>query len=1125
MQQIADWLEKLGLGQYAQRFAENGIDVSVLPELTDEDLDRLGVLLGHRRKMLRAIAEINRAELVAERARRHDAERRHLTILICDLVGSTALTARLDPEDMSAVIDAYHAACARITLSYDGFLADFRGDGILAYFGYPRAHEDDAERTVRAGLDIIAAVARLETRAREPLSVRIGIATGIVVVGDLGGEGKLREHAVVGDAPNLASRLQTLVEPNTVVIAESTRRLLGDLFCLRDLGQHELKGIGEPVRAWAVEGPSAPNSRFEAVRPTGLSDLIGREAEMDFLLDRQRLAWKGEGQIILISGEPGIGKSRLAAALADRLARQAHTRFRYQCSAYHANSALRPVIDALERAAGFKAEDAPGRRLDKLEALLASSTTQVHAVAPLFAALLSIPFGDRYPQPVFSPAQQRRRTLAALLDQLEIHARRQPVLLLIEDAQWADDTSLELLDLIVERARQLPILALVTSRPEFEPPWAGLANVGTLALDRLNRENVERIVTHVANGRALPTEVLKQIVAKTDGNPLFVEELTKAVLEADILVELPDGYRLDAPLPPLAIPETLQDSLMARLDRLHSVKQIAQVGATIGRDFSYSLIRAVIPRDETVLKHALTELEQAELVYRHGEPPEAVYSFKHALVRDAAYESLLKRRRQQLHGQIARTLEEKFSDVVMSEPEILAYHFTEAGFIDLATNYWLKAGNRALSCSANGEAVKHLRRGIELTRQSAQSPERVRKELDFYLALGPAVAATEGDAAHETSRVFSRARELLGDAGTLKEQMTILWGTYLAHSMRAEHTAALEVTQQFSALALKHDHPGVSALANRFMGQTLHYMGAFVEARVHLERTLALCATNPEAIATYRRFGVDDQVNTLSMLASVLLLLGCPEQSAAAAERAEKRARAIGRTFTTALAFTNMAVLGTMGGDPQRALAQADEAISLGVDNEFAALVRRARFFRGSLLAQAGDLQLGIELMRSALAAADSNSEWNRRTLYLCHIASAHASLGQPEVGLALLDEAVQQTEATSERFFEAELYRLRGEIRLSLGEKGAAEAELQRALTIARQQQARWWELRAATSLARHWHDEGRYVEAISLLEPIYIWFVEGGDTPDLKDAKLLLDQLNTMSRRQMGDDRRYRV
>ncbi|UPK31098.1 AAA family ATPase [Bradyrhizobium sp. 195] len=1114
--EIRTWLRGLGLGRHESLFIANAIDCDVLPQLTELDFEKIGIPLGDRKRLMSGISALppSPPSPVRNAAVAPYAERRHLTVMICDLVDSTALAARLDPEDMGAVIDAYHAACARITRSYDGFLADFRGDGILAYFGYPIAHEDDPERTVRAALDIVAVVARLETRAGEPLAVRIGIATGMVVVGDLGGEGKLREHSVVGGAPNVAARVQALVEPNTVVVADSTRRLLADIFDLRDLGAHQLKGISTPVSAWVVQGLLASKSRFEAVRPAELNHLIGRDSELEFLLERQDLAWAGEGQIVLISGEPGIGKSRLATALTERAGKhRPHLQFRYQCSPYHANSALHPVVEQLERSAGFKAEDTAEKRLDKLESLLALRGPEVEIVAALFAALLSIPFEGRYPALQLSPAQQRRRTLAALLDHFEICSRKQPILLLIEDVHWADNTTLELLDLIVERARLLPMLVLVTFRPEFEAAWTGLSNVRSLTLGRLNPDEVKGVATQVANGRALPTDVIKQIITKTDGNPLFVEELTKAVLETGFLVEDQDRYQLGSPLPPFAIPETLHDSLMARLDRLHSVKEIAQIGATIGRDFSYCLIRAVVTREETRLQQSLSELEQAGLIFRQGDLPDAVYTFKHALVRDAAYQSLLKRRRRQLHAQIAHVIEQEFQIAAVNDPEILAHHFTEAGLLEQATDYWLKAGKRALSRSSNAEAVKHLARGLELIQQLRSSSQRDRKELDFYLALGPAVAATEGDAAPETSRVFSRAGALLGESATLEERMTILWGNYLAHSMRAEYSTALEDARHCLALAAEYDHPGVSVLATRFIGQTLHCTGAFADARNHLERALSLCSTNPATISTYRRFGVDDAVNSLAWLSSTLLVLGYPEQSATMVEQTETLARTRQQSFTTALALGNIVIMGIIGGDAQRALAHADEAISLSVEHEFAAIERRARFFRGALLAQAGDVQAGIDQMRSALAATYRNSERGRRTLYLGHLALAHAKLGEPEVGLRLLDEGVQLAQTTGERFFEAELYRLRGTINLGLGRSDQAEAELRRSLAIARQQQARWWELRTSICLARHWINEGRYFEATSLMNPVYTWFIEGRDTPDLQDAKTLVEELNSVS------------
>jgi class 3 adenylate cyclase len=788
--------------------------------------------------------------------------------MFCDLVDSTALSARLDPEDLREVIAAYHRAVAESVAGFDGFVAKYMGDGVLVYFGYPRAHEDDAERAVRAGLGIIDAVGHLDVKSVK-LQARVGIATGLVVVGDLIGEGSAQEQSVVGETPNLAARLQTFAEPTAVVIAAGTRRLVGDLFEYRELGAVEVKGIAAPVPAWQVLRPSAVESRFEALRGSALTPLIGRDEEVDLLLRRWARAKSGDGQVVLISGEPGIGRSRVTAALAERLHAEPHIRLRYFCSPSHQDSALYPFIDQLGRASEFARDDPPASKLEKLGALLARAAPLDEDLA-LLADLLSLPGSGRHPLQNLSPQRKKERILEALIRQLEGLARQQPIVMVFEDAHWIDPTSRELLDLIVERVRSLPVLLIVTFRPEFQPPWTGLPQVSMVALNRLDRRDRAALVEQIAGDKALPNEVVDQIANRTDGVPLFVEELTKSVLESGLLREDRDRYVLDRVLPPFAIPTTLHDSLMARLDRLASVRLVAQIGAAIGREFSYTLLREVSRLPEGELQAALARLVASELVFQRGTPPDAVYTFKHALVQDAAHGSLLRNLRQQLHAQIAEALETQAPELIDSQPELFAQHYAEAGLVENSVACWGKAGHRSAARSAMAEAAAQLQKGLDQISLLPDTAERRRQELEFCSALGAALQAVKGYAAPETGQVYARARELWEQLGSPAQFLQIPYGESVYHLFRGELDLALRFAEDLLSLSRQRNDSAGLVLGHNSSGCNLMFKGKFGLSRSHLEAGIALYHPISHRSLTHQT-GIDPKLVSQAHLGIVLL--------------------------------------------------------------------------------------------------------------------------------------------------------------------------------------------------------------------------------------------------------------
>jgi class 3 adenylate cyclase/tetratricopeptide (TPR) repeat protein len=1117
---VAGWLRKLGLEQYEPAFRENKIDSEILPKLTAEDLKDLGVSsVGDRRRLLDAIASLRgEAMLPAEgidpvgaaargESGRSGAERRQLSVLFCDLVGSTALAARLDPEDMSEIIGTYHRCCTEQIGKAGGFVAKYMGDGVLAYFGYPQAHEDDAERALRAGLTLVESVPKLRAGRDAALQVRVGIATGLVVVGDLIGEGDAQERGVVGETPNLAARLQELAERGQVIISQSTRRLAGGLFEYRDLGAVALKGLAYPVQAWHVVGTSTVQSRFEAQHEARLTPLVGREEELELLMRRWRQAAAGEGRVVLVSGEPGIGKSRLIAELQERLQAESHTRLRYFCSPHHTDSAFHPVIAQLERAAGLARQDPPHIRLEKLASLLDPGSDRDLSVQ-LLAELLSIPSADRYPPLNMTPQRQKEKTLEALMRQLEALARSVPVFMVYEDAHWIDPSSRELLDVTIERVAAMSVLLIVTFRPEFQPPWVGQAHVTTVTLNRLSRREGATLVGQVVGNQAIGDDLVAEIVERTDGVPLFVEEMTKAVLEA--------GGREDrarvvsgAPLPLPAVPPTLHASLMARLDRLGTAaKEIAQIGAVIGREFSYELLASVANRSDAEVQAALDRLSEAGLVFRRGLPAKANLLFKHALVRDAAYSSLLRGQRQQLHARIAASLENQFPEVATMQPEVVAQHCVEAGSIEKATSYWLRAGQRAAQRSATTESVAHFTKGIDALARLPAAPQRDRQELRFRLALGPALIATRGWNSAEAEASYRRALTLCEELGEQRDRFDALWGLWLTVGTSDLRPAQTLVTE----LSLIADRLGDNAFrlqAHHAGWATFSFLGELERARDHMREGLRIYDPEKHKDHALNYGGHDPGVCAKGQDSVALWLLGYPDQAARSADEAMALAQSLKHIPSLAHALLwKCAICDVARRDQESARQCSNRLLALATEQGLALYLAVGTIVRGWTLVHQGSIADGLAALRHGYGRyCDINKLFRPYFGAVC--ADALLFANEMDHGMNVLTEAVHLAGETHELFWLAEMLNLRGKFFLLTHRKIEAEESYRRAYDIAQGQNARSLQLRAATSLARFWRDEDRRAEARDLLAPIYGWFTEGFDTPDLMEAKEILDTL----------------
>ena len=1096
---VRGWLEAHGLGSLAGLFEENLIDEEALLELTDSDLIELGLALGPRVKLRGALKDLQRQGWEGLRADAmpssqakpaQAAERRQLTVMFVDLVDSTGLAGKLDPEDMSAVLRTYQDTCAGAITRFDGHVARYMGDGILAYFGWPQAHEDEVAQAVRAGLAITDAVSHLPQPEDLPLAARVGIATGWVVVGDLVGDEEAQERVVVGETPNLASRLQGAAEPGQVVVSEGTRRLLHARFDLEDLGEHEFKGIEQPSRVFAVVSERTVESRFEATSEA-LLPMVGRDHELGLILERWDQASSGHGQGMLLVGEAGIGKSRILRALLDALSEQKHMRIRFQCSPYHVDSALWPVVQQVRFTSGITASDSAGERLDKLETTIGIAGGEDREFAQLIEGLMSAD-GVRPPGSLdLTPEVQRARTLEGLVRWLRLLADRQPVLVVLEDAQWSDPTTLEMIDQALGVLAGSAVMILLTSRPDRQPELGGHAHVTHLALNRLGPRSIEAMVRELNPDKELSPEVVESIVARTDGVPLFAEELTKTVLE----------------IGETEVPASLHDTLMARLDRIPEAKSVAQIASCIGREFGYRLLSMIadVPTDE--LDDSLDTLISAGLIFGRGSPPVAQYRFKHHLVQDTAHESLLLSQRKATHQRIAEALEHEFEGQHDREPELLARHLTEAERFEEAIPYWEEAGKLSVQRSANIEAIGHLSVALDLLNQLPSTGERDEQELRLCSEIAGPLMATKGYGAPETVRNFEQVQRLADQVGDTTLLFPILYQQWLSPIISGDPAEAIKVARRFVSLAEQGSDSGLILMGQRILGISLFEMAETPTARDALVRVRDLYDRSEHAELRFR-YGQDPYAAALSFLGVALFELGYPDQAHATAAAGAEHARDLEHANTLGYALTigRLTVAWCMN-EFSPAGQLADTVISLADQYGMALWRAYALIFKGWSMVMAESNDEGFGFIERGLDGLDATSTRLHRPQLLAMSAQALERVGDVERAMQVVEEALIL--AQKERWAESELYRIRGSLQASTGHTEDATNSFEHAIDLARQRGAKSWELRTGINLAAVLRDAGQEIKANELLAPLYEGFVEGFDTHDLLRAKALLDEM----------------